>query len=366
MKSSTKQNTPLESTETTHSIQGPHYCSQPYSRPRVFSPDVGPVREGLILKMDKKWANGTVIHYYFFDSPKRWRGSNAEKAVVRKAFKQWKDVGIGLEFAEVDTPSEAEIRIGFQAGDGSWSYVGRDVLEIGTDKRTMNFGWDITQAGGIDTAIHEVGHSLGFSHEHQNPNAGIVWDEEAVYKALEGAPNFWSRKQTHYNIIRKLSSTEVEGSEWDPNSIMHYPFDPGLILTPEDYGKNGLYPTPGLSDTDIETVRKIYPALAKKDYSILHPLKSQRLTLASGEQKNFLIEPKESRKYRMATFGESDSLLVLFEQINGDWRYLSADDDSGFNRNASLHLKLFKDRVYCLRVRSFFAHQHENVCLLLW
>ena len=53
----------------------------------------------------------------------------------------------------------------------------------------MNFGWDLTQPGEIDTAIHEIGHTLGFPHEHQNPHAGIVWDEEAVYAALAQPPN---------------------------------------------------------------------------------------------------------------------------------------------------------------------------------
>ena len=29
-----------------------------------------------------------------------------------------------------------------------------------------------------DTALHGIGHTLGLPHEHQNPNAGIVWDVE--------------------------------------------------------------------------------------------------------------------------------------------------------------------------------------------
>ncbi|WP_265939207.1 M12 family metallopeptidase [Bacillus thuringiensis] len=45
----------------------------------------------------------------------------------------------------------------------------------------MNFGWYITRnPSEIDTAIHEIGHTLGFPHEHQNTKSGIEWDEEAV------------------------------------------------------------------------------------------------------------------------------------------------------------------------------------------
>ena len=73
---------------------------------------------------------------------------------------------------------------------------------------------------------HEIGHTIGFPHEHQNPNAGIVWDEEAVYRALGGPPNNWSRETTFHNIIRKIQPDRVQGSTWDPDSVMHYPFEP--------------------------------------------------------------------------------------------------------------------------------------------
>ncbi|MCI0747548.1 MAG: M12 family metallopeptidase [Verrucomicrobia subdivision 3 bacterium] len=146
--------------------------------------------------------NGAVLHYHFMDDPAEWKGAEGQKQVVRKAFEAWKNVGIGLSFQEVQDRNDAEIRIGFQDGDGAWSYIGRDVLDQGTDDRTMNFGWDIRAE--IDTAIHEIGHTLGFPHERQNPKAGIVWDEEAVSRALAGEPNFWSREKTFHNIISKI------------------------------------------------------------------------------------------------------------------------------------------------------------------
>jgi hypothetical protein len=68
-----------------------------------------------------------------------------------------------------------------------------------------------------DTALHGIGHTLGLPHEHQNPNAGIVWDEETVYTSLGGPPNNWPREKTQWNILRKIEPDTVQGSYWDPD-----------------------------------------------------------------------------------------------------------------------------------------------------
>ncbi len=339
------------------------YCSVPQLPERQFGPEVSVERASLIRVMAKKWVNGTNLHYYFFlGSP--WGTSEAEKEVVRRAFRVWKDLGIGLDFTEVSKPEDAEIRIGFLRGDGAWSYVGRDVLHQGQNERTMNFGWDISQPGEIDTAIHEIGHTIGFPHEHQNPNAGIVWDEEAVYRELGGPPNFWSREDTHWNIIRKIPPDTVQGSKWDPNSVMHYPFGPGLIKKPEQY-QNGLFPQPGLSEKDREQVRLFYPVEAP-DHPELRPFEAQRLSLGRGEQKNFAVVPPASRSYDFRTFGDSDTVMVLFEDRDGELGYVKGDDDSGTDLNASFRVRLAKGRRYVLRTRLYFNWSSGDSAVMMW
>jgi hypothetical protein len=340
------------------------YCSIPQTVERIFTPDVDLKRQELILVFGNKWLNGTILHYYFFDEGS-WKGSEAEKNVVREAFKIWKSVGIGLEFKEVTSRSEAEIRIGFLKGDGSWSMgLGREILNNGINHRTMNFGWDITRyPREIDTAIHEIGHSLGFPHEHQNPNAGIVWDEEKVYAELAKSPNEWSRERTFHNIIRKLDPREVEGSTWDPKSVMHYPFGPDLIKAPPEFVA-GIQPSGGLSAKDKEYVRKFYPLLPNQEIELI-PFVSIPLELRADHQQNFKIVPEATREYNFATFGASDSVLGIFENIDSEPRYVQADDDSGEERNATLRVKLFAGRPYILRVRVY--HQRdEKVAVMMW
>ena len=339
------------------------YCAVPETPERTFGPEVSAERARLIRVISKKWVNGTVLHFYFFEgSP--WGADNAQKDVVRRAFEMWKNLGIGLEFKTVSSPEDAEIRIGFLRGDGSWSYVGRDILNEGQYERTMNLGWDLTQPNGIDTAIHEIGHTLGFPHEHQNPNAGIVWDEEAVYQALAGSPNYWSRQTTYWNIIRKISPDSVEGSNWDPNSIMHYQFDPGLIKEPAQYS-NGLYPQPGLSQKDVTQVMFFYPSFAPV-YPELKPFESQRLSIGPGEQKNFGVIPTATRYYNFRTFGDSDTVMVLFEDHNGELRYVKGDDDSGTDLNASFRVRLTKGRKYVLRIRLYYSFSSGDTAVMLW
>ena len=348
-------------------------CSPPMVPDRILPRDLDPNRLQLIRTNEKKWANGTVLRYYFFDRSSDgpsggWRGPPAQQQVVREAFTKWKALGIGLEFREVTNREEAEIRIGFLQGDGSWSYVGRDVVDIARDpnERTMNFGWDLTTPYGRDTALHEIGHTLGFPHEHQNPYSGIEWDEPAVYAAFSGPPNNWSDDKIEWNVLRKLSPAEVGGSKWDPDSIMHYWFQAGLIKQPARYYTQGLTPKPGLSAKDKNWAKKFYPALAKKAPPLLKPFESKRIQIAPGNQLNFTIEPEMSREYTIQTFGQSDTVIALFEHHNDDLRFVAGDDDSGSNRNALIRTRMYRDSRYVLRVRLYFSNREGETAVFMW
>ena len=98
---------------------------------------------------------------------------------------------------------------------------------------------------------------------------------------------------------------------------MHYRFPAGLILKPERYRTQPLIPKPGLSSTDIQQARTLYPPLRPSLPELLRPLRSATPTLEPGEQANYLIRPNETRDYVIQTFGPADSVLVLFEQIDG-------------------------------------------------
>ncbi|MGB3183963.1 MAG: matrixin family metalloprotease [Cyclobacteriaceae bacterium] len=349
------------------------FCQLPEQPVREFPEDILPRRAEIIIINDKIWANGTQIHYCFWDHnkhncPRAWTAvSDAEKDVVRASFREWKDAGPGLEFIEVDDPFESEIRIGFMHGDGSWSYIGTDNLQIGQHQRTMNFGWSLTESWyGSETALHEIGHTLGLPHAHQNPKAGLVWDVPRVYEYFRGYPNFWNDETIEYNILRKVPASHVTGTSWDADSIMQYSFQADLINAPAPYNTQGVDPQPGLSATDKEFITKFYPPLDEDKYIELKPFRSEHAILEPGDQLDFIIRPTRSRPYYIETFGRVDTLLVLFEKQGDRTRYLAGDDDAGFDRNARILFKLLKGREYILRLKFYYSTQSGDTAVMLY
>ena len=347
----------------------PRYCAQPIGVPRVLPPGLSIDQAKAIIVGQNKWLNHTALHFYFFrrgdGSPSAWVGPEDQHAAVRKAFDTWKGLGLGLEFAEVTTAAEAEVRIGFDQADGSWSYVGKDILAQPQIERTMNFGWDLTTDYGTTTALHEIGHTLGMPHEHQNPSAGIVWDEEAVYAFLGGPPNNWPRETTYNNVLRKLDPREVAGSEWDWKSVMEYDFPGGLILQPAGFTV-GVHPPGGLSDLDKQYMLSWYPDGDGGGLAKLEPFVSAPTMLAPGAQVDYTVEPPGTRRYTIATFGESDTMLGLFEVIDGSPRFVAGDDDSGEDRNAQISTRLFEGRHYVVRVRCYYSTKSATTAVMYW
>ena len=126
--------------------------------------------------------------------------------------------------------------------------------------------------------------------------------KKAVYESLAAEPNLWSKEETDSNIIDKLSKEEVNGSNWDPDSIMHYPFEKGLIKKPEEY-EDGLEPAGGLSAQDIEFALLFYPPQnIVKDIRVT-AMASYPIDADNCEQQNYIFKPEKTKKYTIQTVG---------------------------------------------------------------
>lgn len=56
---------------------------------------------------------------------------------------------------------------------------------------------------------------------------------------------------------------------------------------------------------------------------------------------------------------------MLFEDVDGDYRYVSGDDDSGTDRNARIRARLRRGRKYVARLRLYYAHSKGNFAIML-
>ena len=169
---------------------------------------------------------------------------------VKKIVKERIEPIINLKFKFVDNPSKAKIRISFEPDQGAWSLVGNDCLTKKDPKEaTMNLGWF-----DVPTTIHEFFHACALIHEHQNPKGNVIhWDEEAVYSWAEQSQG-WDHDTTYRNIIEKYASNQINGSEYDPKSIMLY-FFPASLTT----DKKGTHQNLMLSPYDVLYVNSVYP-----------------------------------------------------------------------------------------------------------
>jgi hypothetical protein len=330
-------------------------CSLPQPDPFELPAGIGEPRAEAIRLLANKWDNGTTLSFHFLQSPE-WDWPEAQKDVVRRAFEAWKNIGMGLNFRETPTANGATLLIGRLQDGRSWSWVGTDVLRYRDKGRNMNFGWDLTTDWGGATALHEIGHAIGLPHEHQNPKSGIVWNEAAVLAYYQGPPNKWKEPAIRQNILNKLDLAEVEGSNWDMRSIMHYPFKAGLISAPPECA-GGTPPNYIMSANDIAWVVRFYPLLGNGTPIAVGD--TAALPRSPGAQAAFAFTANESREHIVATRGQSDARLILYERRGQRWAVIAEADDYARDLNAEIRVPLTKGNEYLVAARTYFAEADE-------
>ena len=172
---------------------------------------------------------------------------NAIKEIVQKRIQPL--INLKLIFTDANTAKNEtnHVKIDFDPSNGAWSLVGTDC--VGEKGATMNLGWF-----DVATVMHEFGHVLGLIHEHQNPKGtDIQWNDAAVYTWAQNTQG-WDQKTTQTNILNKYKSNQINGSSFDPLSIMLYFFPSNLTLNNKGTNQN-LW----ISGEDALWLNKTYP-----------------------------------------------------------------------------------------------------------
>lgn len=293
-----------------------------------------------ISPIGKSWMNGSTLRVRFMG------GTPAQQAVAREQGGWWMQVA-NLKFDFNNAP-DAELRISFDSSDGAWSYIGTDCRSIPSNEATMNLGF---LDGG--TAAHEFGHAIGLAHEHQNPAGGIQWNEQVVIREMAKPPNLWDEQTTRHNILRKYSADQLNGTAFDPESIMLYFF-------PSSWTLNGIGTKANevLSRIDKEFIAgaKMYPKTGGTTSNATElKVNAARRTQASigkaGEEDLYRFTIATDGRYSVDTRGPTDVVMKLFGP-NSETALIAEDDDSGLDTNARIAADLIAGN-YFVQVRHY-------------
>lgn len=194
---------------------------------------------------NKFWTPGSTLRVRFLG------GSTTLQNKVMQYAEQWEQFA-NINFVKV-TSGISEIRVAFDAV-GSFSYVGKDNLNIPVNQKTMNL--DFSSPGSTEsyiksTVLHEFGHALGLGHEHQNPLSSIPWNAPAVYAFY--AQMGWSQQKVNEQVLNKLQWPQTQHTDYDPQSIMQYPVSASLTTNGFAIPMNTQ-----LSTTDKNFISRIY------------------------------------------------------------------------------------------------------------
>jgi hypothetical protein len=211
-----------------------------------------PTAEHIAVLTTKYWGNpGVHLTVGFLDNPPA-----DLRARILQHMNAWSQ-SANVQFVESPTNPDVRVTRAGGATGGYWSYVGTDVKMIPAGQPTMNlegFTMNTPESEFHRVVRHEIGHTMGFPHEHMrrqivakiDPNKAI-----AYFRRTQG----WSKAQVQAQVLTAIEDSSLLGTpNADPSSIMCYQL-PGSIMKDGQPVVGGL----DIDASDFAFAASIYP-----------------------------------------------------------------------------------------------------------
>ena len=222
----------------------------PVAQMRVLAPGVTMTQERIAVLTSKRWhSDGVRLTVGFLDN-----APPDLRTRIVSHMNAWNKTA-NVQF--VQSSVDPQVRIARTAGDGYWSYVGTDILNIPVDQPTMNldsFSMSTPESEYHRVVRHETGHTLGFPHEHMRGEL-VARIDPAKAIAYFGATQGWTPEEVRQQVLTPLEDSSLLGTPHaDQNSIMCYQI-PGTLTRDGQPIIGGL----DIDQSDFAFAASIYP-----------------------------------------------------------------------------------------------------------
>lgn len=153
------------------------------------------------------------------------------KSLVSLAAKTWSRYA-AIDFELVDSDADYKLVV-HSSDDMANSRFGRSphgAMDFGRKELILNLPMDGSRGSHLQVMIHELGHMLGFHHEHQHPDRKFHFDfDYLMSKCGLDSPQVCERS-IKYNNMKVFNDPNDLLTDYDEESIMHYRVSRPVIL----------------------------------------------------------------------------------------------------------------------------------------